>query len=391
MQPLEKNPAPQGGNKLVIDCLRGWLKLAEQDPTWEYVLVIACQKSGFRQQFGHYFECEYTGAIGYDFAVNYAIDTIKMKILTGGLSRELPPSLSMGSQFADHVLYNLGKAALSFDFTAWLIDAEMTRIREGAPAPLKVCFFNPASDSIGAQSEHGQIMLNKVARPMLKLIGAVETTVPSGRSKEYYTYRHAVDAAKQGEKAPRFTASGQALAQAAGLEGAVTITLREAKYWTHRNSSEDWFSFATWLEYQGERVVFIRDTAKAHLPLDGFQTWPSASYDLELRMAAYQRAKCNFFVSNGPWNLGLFCEKPWAGFVTVDTSKEFDSNEPETHANAEWWKTYHGVDPATDEQFPWCRPDQRMIWEADTLERMKLVWLQFKEYWRQCEKRAAIS
>jgi len=43
---------------------------------------------------------------------------------------------------ASHVCYKRRHTGpLGFDFIYWLVDAEMTRVREGAPAPLKVAFW----------------------------------------------------------------------------------------------------------------------------------------------------------------------------------------------------------------------------------------------------------
>src|SRR5262245_38495641 len=42
---------------------------------------------------------------------------------------------------ADYACYNAATGPMNFDFLTWLVEAEMTRVREGAPAPLKVGFF----------------------------------------------------------------------------------------------------------------------------------------------------------------------------------------------------------------------------------------------------------
>src|SRR5260370_2970620 len=205
---------------------------------------------------------------------------------------------------------------MSFDFAAWLVDAEMTRIKEGAPAPLRICFVHPERRGKEMDDPHYAIMFEKVVRPMVRLIGAVETNEVCNRMKEHALYKDVSAMARQGVEVPKFRASGKHMQVMRGYAGCVTITLRECDYWPHRNSNyEEWMKFAWWLKDRGERVVFVRDTKYANQPFDTWETCPSASADLELRMALYAQAKCNCFVSNGPWNLALFSDVPWMMFV----------------------------------------------------------------------------
>ena len=51
-----------------------------------------------------------------------------------------------------------------------------------------------------------------------------------------------------------------------------------AEYWPRRNSDLDaWLAFGAELAARGKHVVFVRDTAKAHVPIDGWTTCPTAS------------------------------------------------------------------------------------------------------------------
>src|SRR5215469_16283567 len=81
---------------------------------------------------------------------------------------------------ADWVTYNVPAGSLSYDFLIWLINAEMTRVREHGMPPLKVKFWhghdhNPMLDEPRAK------MYFSVVKPALKLIGAVETKEMGGR------------------------------------------------------------------------------------------------------------------------------------------------------------------------------------------------------------------
>jgi hypothetical protein len=81
----------------------------------------------------------------------------------------------------------------------------------------------------------------------------------------------------------------------------VTMTLRECDHWPMRNSKvEEWVGAAGYLTAIGLRVVIVRDTRCADLVLDGIETDPLASRNLEARASLYRSAALNLFVSNGP-------------------------------------------------------------------------------------------
>jgi len=148
----------------------------------------------------------------------------------------------------------------------------------------------------------------------------------------------------------------------------ITITLREAAHCDDRNSLiEEWAWFARHLVARGEVVVFVRDTARANEPLDNFVILPDASKNLHVRMALYQAAKINFFVSNGPWNLGLFSDRPYAAFIAAH------SGDPCNLPDA--WELNHGV--AVGTQFPWALPKQRVIWQRESYRLLCEVFEEF--------------
>jgi len=112
--------------------------------------------------------------------------------------------------------------------------------------------------------------------------------------------------------------------------------------------------------------VLVRDTAKADKPLAGLMTCFEASRDLHIRMALYEHAKCNLFVSNGPCALGWFGTKPWLQFIKVnDGSRVF-------FETSSWWKEAANMEVGG--QLPWCRPDQKIVWEADTYDNIRKAW-----------------
>jgi hypothetical protein len=273
---------------------------------------------------------------------------------------------------ADYVCFNVPGGSLSFDFLPWLIDAEMTRVREGAPAPLKIGFWlGDKAGAHGFESEPARRrMFEKVLVPALDLIGAVqdEKARLNGLVKEFYTCRDIVGGCLAGEDVPRFAAPEHAKKLTAPYKGYVTITLREAAYWQHRNSNlEAWQRFARDLIRRGEKVVFVRDTANANKPLGDFPTLPAASYNLDFRMALYEQAKCNLFVSNGPIGLALFSRVPFLAFINTEPDGSMYVAD-----TADFWRTFQGIEVGS--QFPWSAPDQRIVWAKDDYENLIVAW-----------------
>jgi len=95
----------------------------------------------------------------------------------------------------------------------------------------------------------------------------------------------------------------------------VTITLRECAYHPTRNSNlAEWRAVARHLRAEGHSVVIVRDTERAHEPLEDLTTSPRAAVDVLYRAALYAGASLNLFVSNGPAWLSLFLGAPTAIF-----------------------------------------------------------------------------
>src|SRR6185369_14877560 len=117
--------------------------------------------------------------------------------------------------------------------------------------------------------------------------------------------------------------------------------------------------FAQYLEEKGERVIFVRDTDHAAEKLPGYQIYPAAAKNVQTRLALYERAKANLFVSNGPMVLSLFGSRPWLLFVETDPMSVFFPETPQ------WWYQWQGIH---NEQFPWSKPDQRIVWKRDNFE-----------------------
>lgn len=308
----------------------------------------------------------------------YSADLLKMQVMAKlNVHVEEPRKIE---ESADRICYNVSKGPACFDFHCWLVIAEMTRRRSGAPGPLKVGFAMTV-DSPEERAIHKSLrvgMYENVIFPSLAFVGAVkDDSCVTARENEQYTINTIVDWAKAGEEVPLFKPDAESIKAVQEYLGdgpaPVTITLREADYWQYRNSDlTQWLKVAEYLEKQGERVIFIRDTAKAFEEITGFEICPSASTDIGVRLALYEAAKCNLFVSNGPFMLGLFGSKPWLMFLETSQMSPF---VPETK---QWWRQYHGIDPDTEDRFPWSKPTQKIVWKRDRYENIIEAW---EEMW----------
>lgn len=271
---------------------------------------------------------------------------------------------------ADRVCYNIPMSPMSYDFIPWLIDAEMVRRIEGAPAPLKVCFWQGRDGQTGLDKPGRRQMFMHVVRPMLDLVGAVEDeSAIDGRVRPIFSSRDIVARARAGFEVPMFRApEDKRRIMADRHRRPVTITLREAASYPYRNSNlAAWLKFAAYLKASGENVVFVRDTARAHEPIEGFEICPVASMNLGWRMALYETAKMNLFVSNGPATLGHFGNFPWMMFLKPeDDDYAYEPNTPK------FWREQIGVEMGG--QFPWSRPDQRIVWRADDYDSLMQAW-----------------
>jgi hypothetical protein len=244
------------------------------------------------------------------------------------------------------MIFDCGAFPLNFEFVAWLVQAELLRRRRGLPPPLRIKFLNKDE----ADSRRSG-WLDEVMRPLLPMLGAIEDDTIEGHTEPYWSVEHIeatiADAARQGEEVPLLRVVEDGLKNPIPF---ITITLREAEHWPHRNSNLDaWLKFAADLQHQGEKVIFIRDFARAKEPIAGFDYSPVAATNLKIRMTCYQVAKMNFFVSNGPAMLCFFSKAPYCTFMTH----------------------YAG---AYGPQRPWAGKDQRMVYQLDTYENLLTAW-----------------
>ena len=229
-------------------------------------------------------------------------------------------------------------------------------------------------------------------------------------------------------------------------EKPIVITLRET-YASGRNSSiEEWLKFAKYVK-ETNNVIFVRDTCNWNARLGygdtHFNTFPTASIDLDIRLALYRHAKMNFSVGGGPTSLLRFSvDNPYRAFkLVVETESrpsrplldlcELDNDEiqieGEDKPNIVLYKTdvieqlnqgrnkivakdtegntrvivigtkdtvnemirtrpasaanwtKNGLPPGS--QFPWHTKDQKVIWEDDNFEILKREYDEWLRYY----------
>lgn len=345
------------GNKEVVELFEQWLNEARKGAL-DHACVVASKE---RDWIG----MSYAGNPGKLPMSIFGCESMKAELEARHNARKPGPRNELLD--ASYHEYNLATDPINHDFLIYLIDAEMYRIRHGAPKPLRIGFSH--ADEL---TEKGRRFWEAVHKPLMTLIGAVEDVdAIGGRRAALFTPSEICLNCKKGEKVPLLKARQPELemiqARYQGRMPYVTITLREYKEWPHRNSHlESWVRFARDLQAQGERVIFVRDTDRANEPLEDFETYPQASFYTNIRMALYEKSRCNFFVSNGPAGLGLFGDRPYLYFLRVYRDDEYEANNPE------WWPKANGI--GEGEQWPWALPTQRMIWKSDKYHNLCEAW-----------------
>ncbi len=361
---IPQAPSQMEGNREVLITLDKWMNQAKQGGL-SAIALVGCSGQG---KLG----MEYAGVVGKEIDAYFGLERLQQSLMDSINQRQLPTP-SKEQLGANYVVYNRCLAPHCFDFLCFLINSELERIKEGAPAPLQVCFHGvPPSES-----EYTRGMFLNVMRPLLKLVGAVENydAINGRRYNDHAVLKPTVDFFNQGMTIPKLKCTPEA---AASLlrdfpedNSYVSITLREATHFDHRNSNlPEWIKFANYLKDQGIRVIFLRDTAKAYDPIEGFETYPAASLDVDVRFGFYERALANFGCANGPMTMCLFSNKPVYIFTQISSSDNYSANTPH------WWITNNGI--TEGQQFPWCADNQRIVWLDDNFENIKKTWDDFR-------------
>lgn len=359
------------GHTMALQVMEHFLQVVKDTPTVGYAQVVLVEHSNERPPFGGM-----GGDINLEPKVERALHSAGEGCRERIINRILPARDPNSP--ASYAVYNVPSGSISYDFIAWLIDAEMTRQIENEPGPLRVHFWFGRDGKAGLYDDSQRRMFHNVIRPALALVGAVEDEdAKYGRD---YRNRHlrmvVTHSAVADVPKLKATQRGRTLIKDWLGEGPapVTITLREAKHWPHRNSLiDEWIRFANYLEAKGERVIFVRDADKAEVPLHGFDVCGLAASDLHCRMALVEASRMNLYVANGPCELAKFSDAPWLIFTPIEP------DDSVYRANTGWfWRAHVGID--VGQQYPWSRPkDQRIVWEQATYDTLVKAWEEFDQ------------
>jgi hypothetical protein len=320
-------------------------------------------------------------------------------IAVGDRLRRMPPARPAWPDRCLQFIYDLAVAPLTFDFATYLAAAEIERRRRGLDG-INVVFVpgphhgvrreQPAYEA--AIDHHARLWrLRHVLIPMLACLPSVRghavcssreqaQALITGDAAHVYPTDYRVFLPRQPHPAdlrdraragapiwPLFRATaqgrrlaGQFLARHADKRRVVVITLRHSAVSPARNSRiADWLTFADGLDSQLYVPIFIQDTETAmHEPAEirRHVVCDAATWNLELRMALYERAWLNMAVMHGPLELCWYCEQArYLLFVPIDTDV-VTTRDALTEAGHLFGR---------DLEF--AKPGQHLVWEADSL------------------------
>lgn len=221
-------------------------------------------------------------------------------------------------------LYSLSRKIVSFDFFSWLVMAK-------AHGYTEVVFDIREPRSGKWPPKQVMQRFDTILKPGPALAGLDFSFGTEGEDPFHTDAKHLIRWTREGGT---FEPLRTVLAPA---EVKYTITLRHEPRIPARNSNlEAWRAFAREI---GALVI---------------EDWHDNPIDLHVRMALYAGADMNFFVVNGPMHLCALSEYPLMCFACDKCAEGF--------ANT-------GI--AFGGQYPWLRPNQRLIWEDDTLENLR--------------------
>ncbi len=221
-------------------------------------------------------------------------------------------------------LYPLSNKIASFDFFSWLVLAKAAGYTE-------VVFDTrlPKTDKWSEPQIHERF--ESILRPGPALAGLPYSIGIKGLDTIKTDARHLIAHVRAGKDFERL--------RSVHLPGDVryTVTLRQEPRLPYRNSDlEAWRAFATEI---GALVI---------------EDYHVNRIDLHTRVALYAGAEMNFFVPNGPMHVCSLAGYPLMAFACNKCEGGF--------ANT-------GI--AFGQNYPWHRPEQRLIWEDDTLPNLR--------------------
>lgn len=260
--------------------------------------------------------------------------------------------------------YDLAVGPVSFDVISFLIQARMAQEDAGCDT-LQVVIVPHSAGIAGMFRDKTALYdaaemdwrLWHIVVPACRLAGALPAVVDGWAIAEamagdavwptdwrrqslkraHHHAREIIAAARKGRAIPKLRASEHARRSVAHWmpPGAITVTCRQT-YDDARNMTRQ--------KLNHPDAIHIDDTQTALARGYGY-----AEFDLDLRMAMYERARMNIHPNGGPVHLCWFSD---ARFI------QFDAGRPA----ADWAAHWEWLGLKEGGQLPWARPDQRLVY-----------------------------
>lgn len=275
-------------------------------------------------------------------------------------------------------VYDLAVSPPTYDFLSFLAEAERAR-KAGGYDYIDVVFMpGPKggfrNDNLPPSIEAREGMLHRVCVSACRLLPSVRNvTVRKDRThvqsdvfpKDWNVNtpvsRYGTTYLRNGGPILTATKSAKDIIKERFTRPYVTITVRQSGYWPERNTTlAEWGHVANEIERMGYHIVWVPDTNGEQI---GFSP---AAFDIDLRLALYEGALCNFAVSNGPCALLYLSNSPYLVFKMVVDSC------PSTTAK---FLASHGLNVGDQ-----MNNRGRIVWEDD---RAEVILSAFKDFMNQ--------
>jgi hypothetical protein len=226
-------------------------------------------------------------------------------------------------------IYDLAVSPPTYDFLSFLVEAEKARLAGGYP--FVDVFFQPGpkagfrDDKLPPNLEAREGMLRRIcvaACSLLPSVGSVFILRSSANIQgrifpknwrqtlpvSHYGVQYQINA----PRVLRATDIAREQVRRWFKKPYITFTYRNCDYWPDRNSnSMEWTKASRWASEHGYQVVHVDDTE------DSDKIW---SWDIDMRLALYEKALVNLGVVNGPMMLNCFAETRYLMFKPITPS-----------------------------------------------------------------------
>jgi hypothetical protein len=269
--------------------------------------------------------------------------------------------------------YDLACSPPTFNFADFLLTAEGWRLENGFDRLAIKVLPGPADGFRGDDlppygKTERERWLRNIVLPMPLFLpssgqpaelvsrdSVVDAPATFGKGRYLVGLYRTVEAARRNIY-PFFCADGSACRNEHGRY--VTVTIRDTGWWVERTSNAaEWIAAAREIERLGIKVVFIPDGTKPEATFGGFATSPGAAQFIQSRAALYAGADLNLGINSGPMFFSWMMGAPTLMFCRTN------ENEPVSGKAA-----YLSAGLPVGSQMPNARPQQRIVWAADTAE-----------------------